>query len=334
MPHPAAHSIALIAGIALMAGCGTSGQRDPMNTTGTQRPSPPRPGQGAADLRPALVVNGDGVGWDDVWEPMAEYAGGIIVSEVVLDHLLDREMRRRGVVVGASDIDRERNALTRTIAEGVGVGDVAAQQLVREVTLARGLGPRRMEALLRRNAMLRRIASESVVVTEDLLVLAHEIEHGRRFVARLIVAEGHREASEIRAQLESGPRESLRSRFAEAAVERSTDQSGAAGGLLGPLSPSDTALPSALRSALASTPVGGISPVIALDRGFGVVLVESVVEPSGVPLASVRPSLERTVRDRLERLEMDSIARELLASARVSIFDRSLHWGWETGRPR
>ena len=284
MPHPAAHSIALIAGIALMAGCGTSGQRDPMNTTGTQRPSPPRPGQGRRRPPPGTRRQRRRGRWDDVWEPMAEYAGGIIVSEVVLDHLLDREMRRRGVVVGASDIDRERNALTRTIAEGVGVGDVAAQQLVREVTLARGLGPRRMEALLRRNAMLRRIASESVVVTEDLLVLAHEIEHGRRFVARLIVAEGHREASEIRAQLESGPRESLRSRFAEAAVELPTDQSGAAGGCSGRSAPRTRRAP--LR------PCGRWPPPRwagsrrdRLDRGFGVVLVESVVEPSGVPLA-------------------------------------------------
>jgi len=31
---------------------------------------------------------------------------------------------------------------------------------------------------------------------------------------------------------------------------------------------------------------------------------------------------------------MDVIARELLGGARVSVFDRSLEWGWQTGRPR
>lgn len=288
----------------------------------------------SGDLRPAVVVNGQGIAWEDVWEPMAEFAGGTIVSEVVLDRLLQDQMQTRGRVITSHDVERERASLARTIIESVGVSDAAAQQLVTEVSNARGMGPNRMDALLRRNAMLRVLAAENVGVTEDILRRAYEIEHGRRYITRLIIVQDHHQASSILRDLQSGPIDSLRARFAEAAVTHSTDPSGAAGGLLGAISPADTALPAALRETLTATPVGSVSPVLALDQSFAIALIETTLEPTGVAFESVRPGLETTVRERLERLQMDVIAREMLAGARITIFDRSLEWGWTTGRPR
>lgn len=334
--------LAICALAASTLGACSSSQRDPdpMRNLAQPRPATPRQADvterrgSSTEARPALVVNSQPVAWETVWEPMAEYAGGVIVSEVTLDALLEAEMSRRGLTVGPAEIESERRALTRTIVAGVGVTDDAAQQLVRQVTIARGLGPRRMDSLLRRNAMLRVIARESVVVTEEVLRRAHEIEHGRRYLTRVITVATHREASDLRSSIALGPPESLRARFAEAAVSRSTDPSGAAGGFLGPLSPADTTLPGALRESLASTPPNTMTPVLLLDNTFALALVEGTVEPSGVSIESVRPVLEVSVRDRLERLQMDVIARELLDSARVSVFDRSLNWGWENGRSR
>ncbi len=328
---------------ALPAACSSSGgdsynmenlSPDPRSTPAQTSASRGSSRSASGDLRPAVVVNGQGIAWEDVWEPMAEYAGGTIVSEVVLGRLLEEQMQTRGRTITQDDVERERSSLTRTVVEGVGVSDAAAQQLVRDVTVARGLGPHRMDALLRRNAMLRVLASENVAVTEDILRRAHEIEHGRRYVTRLIVVADHREASDILRNLQNGPADSLRARFAEAAVTHSTDSSGASGGLLGAISPADTALPVALREAVAATPVNVISHVLALDQSFALAMVEAVLEPTGVAFGSVRPALEVTVRERLERLQMDVIARELLGGARVSVFDRSLEWGWQTGRPR
>ena len=335
--------LVVLAGALGVVGC-ASGPRDPMENLAQGRaeaPAGPRTGGSSAsgrvgegELRPAVVVNGRPVAWEDVWEPMAEHSGGTVVSEVVLDSILAQEMVDRGVTIGASEVEAERAALTRTIVEGVGVGDQQAQQLAREVMLARGLGPHRMDRLLRRNAMLRVLARESVVVDEATLRRAYEVEHGRRYVTRVITVGTSREASEVWSQLAAGPSDTLRSRFAEAAVARSTDPTGGAGGLIGAISPSDTSLPGPLREAVASTPAGSMGPVMAFDNSFAIAMVESVMEPTGVAFESVRPGLEVTVRDRLERLQMDVIAREMLASARVSVFDRSLNWGWESGRPR
>lgn len=338
---PIRHALCIGLAASGLAAC-SSGDRayDPMeNLAQGQAAAPSRPsGQPASpastDLRPALVVNGQAVAWEDVWEPMAEFSGGVVVSEVVLDTVLAEEMARRGITIGQPEVERERSALTRTIIEGVGVSDAAAQQLVRQVTLARGLGPHRMDTLLRRNAMLRVMARDSVVLTDDILRRAYDIEHGQRFTTRIITVADNREAAQIRSALEAGTADSLRARFSEAAVTHSTDSTGGGGGLLGALSPADTSLPAALRSSLESTPVGTMTPVLALDNSFGIAFIEAIVQPTGVPFESVRPALEVSVRERLERLQMEVIARELLDGARVSVFDRSLDWGWTTGRNR
>ncbi|MCB9840350.1 MAG: peptidyl-prolyl cis-trans isomerase [Phycisphaeraceae bacterium] len=324
--------------LACLVGCAGSAQRDPMSAMSQDTPPPPRPrtsgGSADADIRPAIVVNGQGVAWDDVWPALAEHSGGAIVAEVVLDTLLQADLARRGLSISPRDIEHERQALTRTIVEGVSVSDQQAQILARRVADARALGPHRMEALLRRNAMLRAIARESVAPTEDALRRAYDIEHGRRFVTRLITLPDHRAASDLERSLRAGDPASLRARFAEAAVARSTDPTGAAGGLLGPISPADSSLPAALRQSVATMTPGSMTPIIALDTGFALAYVESVIEPDAVAFESVRPALEQRVRERMERIEMDVIAREMLASARVSVLDRSLDWGWQTGRSR
>jgi hypothetical protein len=150
----------------------------------------------------------------------------------------------------------------------------------------------------------------------------------------VITLSTQREASDLRAALQAGSPDSLRSRFAEAAVERSTDPTGAAGGMLGPISPADTTLPPTLREMIQATPPGMLTPVMLFDDSYALALVESALEPSGVAYEQVRPAIEASVRDRMERLQMDVIAREMLDTARVSVFDRSLNWGWEAGRPR
>lgn len=324
--------------LGFMVGCAGSSQRDPMGGMSQATPQSPRPrsagGSGGTDIRPAVVVNGQGVSWDDVWPAVAEHAGATVVGEVVLDSLLMADLGRRGLAITQTDIEYERQALTRTIVEGVNVSDQQAQILARRVADARGLGPHRMEALLRRNAMLRAIARASVSPSEDAVRRAYEIEHGRRFVTRLITLPDHRAASDLERSLRTGDPASLRARFSEAAVAQSTDPSGSAGGLLGPISPADTSLPASLRQSVATMTPGSMTPIIALDTGFALAYVESVIEADGVAFEAVRPALERRVRERLERIEMDVIAREMLASARVSVLDRSLDWGWQNGRSR
>ncbi len=332
-------SLLLVQVLVALAACSSS-SREPDPTAHLAQGRPTTPAQSStarstsADLRPAVVVNGKAIPWEAVWEPMAEFSGGTIVAEIALDSLLQDEMARRSIVIGSEDVERERAALTRTISQGVGVSDASAQQLVRRVTVARGLGARRMDSLLRRNAMLRVLARENVTLTEDILSRAYDIDHGRRYVTRIITVPDNRQAADLHSSIQSGPPDSIRSRFAEAAVTHSSDPSGASGGLLGPLSPADTTLPAALRSSLASTPAGSLTPVLALDGSFAVALIESVIEPTGVPFESVRPTLEVAVRERLERLQMDVIASELLNSARVSVFDRSLDWGWQNRENR
>jgi hypothetical protein len=61
-------------------------------------------------------------------------------------------------------------------------------------------------------------------------------------------------------------------------------------------------------------------------------LLENDIPPDGLSFEQALPSLERLVRLRQERLLMDRLARNLLAQARITVFDESLNWAWQNRR--
>ena len=58
-------------------------------------------------------------------------------------------------------------------------------------------------------------------------------------------------------------------------------------------------------------------------------LVEREVAAEGTALESVYAALELDVRERRERLMMETRARELLEAAEPSVLDGALRWSWE-----
>jgi hypothetical protein len=88
-----------------------------------------------------------------------------------------------------------------------------------------------------------------------------------------------------------------------------------------------------VRQTLAEMAPGDLSPVVALERGYGLFLVEGVDPASGPGLEEARDEIARELRRRQERLLMDELARSLIDSARVTVFDPSLDWSWRAGEP-
>ena len=118
--------------------------------------------------------------------------------------------------------------------------------------------------------------------------------------------------------------------FADLASLNSTDASAAQGGLLSPISPADPTYPKAMRQALASMPVGGISDLIAAEDRFIIMKLQEKLPAEPITFEQARPELEKTVRLEVEGQRMQQAARSMLTEAKVVVLDPALNKNWLT----
>lgn len=291
----------------------------------------PAPSAQASPLRPAALVDGTPVDHETLAALALEAAGAVTFEEAALDLILARELAGDGLSLAddASAIERQR--LFSRIAAEAGVAEEQAGTLVDRFRTARGLGPRRFEALLRRNAALRMLASRGGLVDEATVASLTEAELGPRATARIIVTRTTAEATRIHADIVASAIDARSARFAQHAFTSSSDPSSARGGLFGPVSHTDPTIPSSVRPSL-SLPAGELSPVIAIDQGFAVLLIESQLE-AAVRTSEAVAAAKAKATARVEREAMDALAARLLAEARITVMDEHLQWAWER-RPR
>lgn len=291
-------------------------------------------GRAQAVDRPVLVVNGQAVEWSALRGHLAEAAGGAVVEEVVLDVLLSAEMERRGLRLTPEALEREGERLMQALSPPEGS---SRDDLLERVRRLRGLGPERLNALVVRSARLRALVGEDFTASKAEVELGVQLRYGVAYRCRLLTAADDRTAARIRAGLveraggEDRPVDV--SWFASEAVRSSTHPTGEVGGLVPRLSPVDPAYPAAIRQAVERLAPGRISPVIPIEGGAALVMVEERLQPRSEPDESARSRIEREIVEGKQRAAMEALAEELLAGARVTVFDESVRWAWE-GRRR
>jgi len=284
---------------------------------------------GRKSSRPLAFINGRPVQMVDLRGDLLEAQGAAALQDLVLTEALEREARRRGILVTDDDVEIERTLLVEGMATA-GDSPGQAENLLATVRGSRGLGPTRFGALLRRNALLRALVRDDIVASDDDVRRAFQILHGPRYRVRVIMCASETDASRIRraVMLEETP-ESRRSLFIERAVGESLDPSSRRGGLIEQISPNDPTYPDVFLQMLSRVPPGELSPIIALDNGAMLLLVEEEFGPDGVVFENVEAQLRADVRTGRERLEMDRLARRLVIGADVSVVDHGLAWSWE-----
>lgn len=283
--------------------------------------------------RPLALIDSTAVSATAFDARLRETAGAVVLQEMALDSQIEKEFLAGSLTLPSSAVAQERSLLFATITADAAVGADQAGVLIERFRRGRGLGPRRFEDLLVRNAKLRVLVRQNGLVTSAELDAAIAADLAATVVARIIVTSGSQEAADARAEVESAPPGAERSaKFASLAFRMSRDASSTRGGVFGPVSPVDPSLPSLIRSALASGP-GSLSPVLSVDAGFAVVLVESENPARPMPQGAELDRLREKVRTRKEREAMDSLSERLLAEATVTVTDESLKWSWDS-RPR
>lgn len=291
--------------------------------------SPPPPASNAPARivaptdRPIASIEGASVRLGEVSEPLLEAAGALIVRERALDRAVAREATRRGIEVEEAAIAAERSILVRALSEDPD----RAERLLEELRIARGLGPVRFAALLRRNALLRALVAEDVVVAEETVRGAWDAVHGPTRVSRVIALEDLRDAARVRDRLIEGED------FATLAVAMSVDPSGPRGGTLGPVSRLDPAWPAVFRETIFDLEPGRISNPLPVD---GRILLLEVLEEragTGVAFEEDRPRAARAARVAAERLLMDRLARRLVPAGSIESISPALRWSLAPSEP-
>lgn len=289
-------------------------------------------GPAEAESRPAGGSSGQVLGYlgseaitaGQLMPSLLEVGGGAVLSEFILDTMLRKRLTATGEpAIGPDRIDQERQYLAQTLADDP---DQAAR-LLAEVRQLRGLGPVRFEALLWRNAALRRLVSDKVQVTEPAVRQEYRLSYGGSARVRLLMQSTLGEIQATRREIVDGGQA-----FGELAALRSIDPSAAQGGLLSPIRPDDSSYPQSLREVASQLEVGQVSEPIALDGGFALLKLDARLPGSEVSFEEVRGSLEQAVRLRAERVLMQQLARELTGSAEVVVLDPSLNAAWQNQR--
>ncbi|MCX5688445.1 MAG: hypothetical protein NTV94_01405 [Planctomycetota bacterium] len=281
----------------------------------------------AATAATAITVDGERIATSTLSAAALEAAGAVVVEEAALDSLLASEMARAGITIGDTQIDHERQLLFERISAEAQVGEEQAGLLIDRFRRARGLGPIRFAAMLRRNAQLRTLVQEQAAGWDESIRQIVNAELGPKALARLIVLASPADAAAIRSQIESLPASERSGQFAKIAVERSRDPSSARGGLFGPVAHSEASVPASIREHLGE-PAGSLSPVVAIDSGMAIVLIEEQIAPAPATDAGAAIAT-RKARSRLEREAMDKLASQLLAQARINVLDNAARWSWD-----
>lgn len=270
------------------------------------------------DARPPALVNGNPLYWDDLRPVLAELAGSEALQEVILDQKASEALASRGMAVSQDDIAGERKLLLESLSDDPN----HAIRLLDELRDRQKLGKHRFEALLKRNASLRMLVKENVKVTEEAVQNMHELLHGPKRQARLMVLPNLEAAQAAINLVNSGIS------FADVAVEMSIDSSAARGGLLEPISRVDPTYPESIRQTLWSLNPGEMSGPILMADQYAVLMLLKRVGGDGMRIEDARPGLERMVRIQQERLLMDQLARRLVQDTQVTVFDDALNESW------
>lgn len=290
------------------------------------QPDQPDPAARSSDARPAAYLDGVAVSRDDLYQLMIEAQGGQVLTEIILDRAITRMLSEQGLTLTEADIQAERDQLLVSLSSNPD----EATRLMNAMREQRGLGDRRFESLLRRNAGLRILVRDQITLGDAAIQLAYDLRYSPKYRVRLMTANNVDTLSKARQRVVAGES------FTDLVIELSTDSSAAQGGLLSPISTVDATYPKAVRDALPKLSADDrelrVSPVIALAEGYALLWLEDVIHQDAPPIQQVRAELERQVRIELERVRMQQLARVLVGQANVVVLDPALDKAWQRQR--
>jgi len=300
-----------------------SGQPEPVADDG---PTPPAADHGAeapaTAPAPIATVNERPVSRRKLIELLVAGRGAEVLDELIVLELARARAEAAGLAVSPADIENEYDESLRSMLSDLPGADPdsfdrdAAEALLEEVLLSRGLSRQEFRLGVTRNAYLRKLAAAGLRFDDQELRAEFDRAYGERVRIRHIQVAGLDDAERIRRQLAAG------ADFASLAREQSANRATAAnGGLLRPFTRDTSDVPALLREAAFQLPAGEVSNPIRVNNWYHLLRVEERIGPSQVEFEEVRGELQRKLAARRIRAEMMHLSAELFEAAEIRVLD-------------
>jgi foldase protein PrsA len=249
------------------------------------------------------------------------FGPGILEQLIGLEAAAHRA-ERKGLSVSEADVQREYDLALRKFANPwatnstTPIDPVDTERLLDTVLAERRVSREEFMIGVRRNAYLRKLVETDLKLSEEQLDEEFRRAFGRRVEVRHIQLATLGEVSRVRDRLAAGEE------FASLAERYSANTATAQnGGLLDPFTADDDSIPAVIRQTAFALEPGAVSSAIRVGEWYHLIRCGRILPAQEVALETVRPELERRLRDRLVPPAMEVLYQELIQGVRVQIQD-------------
>lgn len=310
-------AMAAVMGLALMAGCdkwdfGSSAPPEPAAAKPTTTVAPPSVSPATQPARTvAILVNDRPIYLDSITDLLLHNSGLSVAQHLVASELTDQLAAQEHVTVSDKEIEEQSAQAVKEMFPEV-VEPEQRQRVLNQYLAGRNFSLRQWDVVMRRNALLAKIAARRVKVTDEDLHNEFGNQYGRRVIVRHIQVATLADAQKVLAELKQKPD------FEAAARKYSISDSAAQGGLLPEISDATPGLPPALRqTALALRKPGEISDPVSAGSTFHILKLEKLLEPQNVKFEEVRAKLAEAVYRKQLRQIQGRLLSDMIRTARI-----------------
>ncbi len=291
--------------------------RHPAKRSSTTVPSSTsKPGTTCNDVM--AIVNGEPIYMQSIYKPLLEAHGLQIAEILIANTIVQQEARRRNITVSSADITAENdNAIQNILGRELPADQ--RRKVLENLLRKRGISHGLWNAIMRRNALLRKMVAPDVKVTDRMVRDEFISRFTERVQVRHIQLASISDAQKIIRMLKSG------SDFAELARRYSTNTTtGPRGGLLPPFTRNDKTIPRAIREAAFSLTKGHTSGIVQVGENFHVLKLERRFLPAPTDYEKVKDKLRREIRERLINRKRSELLSQLRGKASIQFTNQIL----------
>ncbi|MFW6154868.1 MAG: peptidylprolyl isomerase [Planctomycetota bacterium] len=266
----------------------------------------------------AATVNGATIPMKDVHEWLIRAHGATAVEQLVSTEVVKQAAEAEGITIDQDDLDAEAALTIARMSPGVDPSQY--ERILSEVLKDKQYPRIQWDTMIRRNAMLRKLAEQRLTITDEMLTAAFNNRYGLKVRVRLIQCASVTDARKILALLAAGESFESLAREYSMLTELAAD-----GGLMPAFSRDDESIPVALRRAAFDLTDGQVSEIIQVGRYFHLLQrVETIPPETDVKFEDVKDELRREVATAAVWRMQERILNDLMSSADIVLVDPML----------
>lgn len=319
-----ARTLFVLAASAVIAGCAqfddanhnaSSAAPGAGRAAGAPRAPASQPATAPAQSGPvAVTVNGQPIYLAEINDLLMHQHGMPVARQLIASELVRQRAAKENVTVDDKEIAQENERAIEDMFPTI-ESPSDRQKLLEQELVKKNFPREQWDIVVRRNALLAKLAAKTVQVSEQDVREAFDLEYGKKVVIRHIQCASVGDAQKVLAMAKANPTD-----FPALARKFSTNGDTAPGGglLSEPIGTKSAQFPPAfLQTALTLKKIGEISDIVAAGTAFHILRLEQVIEPQDTRFDDVKDKVAKVVRSRKLRAAQNYILTELLKTSKI-----------------